>query len=120
MSSILSHPVLQSDSHNQNLHFKFPGFFLSIQIYVTSQYATDDSVSDGLSWTQTAPPTVPVSINFGKPPFERIMDSEEAEQVGAMAVTVCGPGSLSDQVRRVVRYRQKETTVDFYEESFSW
>lgn len=37
-----------------------------------------------------------------------------------MAVSVCGPGAMGDDVRRAVRERQGGTVVDLYEESFSW
>lgn len=43
-----------------------------------------------------------------------------AQQTGAMAVSVCGPGGMSDEVRKVVRDVQgSRKTVDFYEEAFS-
>jgi predicted ferric reductase len=42
------------------------------------------------------------------------------ERVGAMCVTVCGPGSLADNVREAVRDVQEVGVVDFIEESFTW
>ena len=45
---------------------------------------------------------------------------ESENQIGAMGVSVCGPGGLSDEVRRAVRKRQGIRNVDFVEESFSW
>ncbi|KAL8724960.1 MAG: hypothetical protein Q9181_006595, partial [Wetmoreana brouardii] len=51
---------------------------------------------------------------------ERIVEDEFEKRVGAMAVTVCGPGALADEVRMSVRERVKEGVVDFVEESFSW
>ncbi|KAL8705402.1 MAG: hypothetical protein Q9201_001474 [Fulgogasparrea decipioides] len=51
---------------------------------------------------------------------ERIVEEEFEKRVGAMAVTVCGPGALADEVRMSVRERVEEGVVDFVEESFSW
>lgn len=42
------------------------------------------------------------------------------EQVGAMAVSVCGPGAMGDDVREAVRGVQERKTVDLFEETFSW
>lgn len=49
-----------------------------------------------------------------------IMEGAKAEQVGAMAVSICGPGGMGDDVRRAVRERQGRRVMDLYEESFSW
>ncbi|KAH8662050.1 putative FAD binding protein [Xylariales sp. PMI_506] len=57
----------------------------------------------------------------GRPNVLTILRREVEEQVGAMAVTVCGPGALADDVREAVRRVQTErTVVDFFEESFTW
>jgi len=45
---------------------------------------------------------------------------EVEAQMGSMVVTVCGGGSLSDDVRRAVRNKQNIANVDFIEEAFSW
>jgi hypothetical protein len=37
-----------------------------------------------------------------------------------MAVTVCGSGSLSDDVRKAVRKNIDHGTIEFIEEAFSW
>jgi predicted ferric reductase len=65
-------------------------------------------------------PSSTVQMFPGRPNIETLLSMEQQQQTGAMAVTVCGPGSLSDEVRRVVRVRQKWTHVDFIEEAFSW
>jgi hypothetical protein len=41
-------------------------------------------------------------------------------KMGSMAVTVCGSGSLSDDVRRAVREKSDDGNIDFIEEAFSW
>jgi hypothetical protein len=37
-----------------------------------------------------------------------------------MGVSVCGSGSLSDDVRLACRKRQNISNLDFIEEAFSW
>ena len=56
----------------------------------------------------------------GRPNIPLLLVKEIQEQVGAMCVTVCGPGALADDVRGAVRAVQGETVVDFVEESFTW
>ncbi|KAI9765635.1 MAG: hypothetical protein M1839_005407 [Geoglossum umbratile] len=56
----------------------------------------------------------------GRPNIDAVLDAVMEEQIGAMGVSVCGPGSLSDDVRRAVRNSQYSGTVDLIEESFSW
>jgi len=44
-------------------------------------------------------------------------------QVGAMAVSVCGPGAMGDDVREAVRgmlQGEGAKRVDLFEEAFSW
>lgn len=71
-------------------------------------------------WTQLGSPTVPVTIDLGKPLFRQVLEREMAQQIGAMAVSVCGPGGMGDEVRKAVRDVQGKKTVEFFEESFSW
>jgi hypothetical protein len=94
-----------------SIHSLPSGHSLHIQIYITASTEHDRIQA------QKEPP---VSISYVKPSLERIMQSEKTQQIGAMAVSVCGPGGLSDEVRRVVREAQGGKTVDFYEASFSW
>jgi hypothetical protein len=62
-----------------------------------------------------------VQIFPGRPNVPMLIQKEVQEQVGAMCVSVCGPGSLADDVRAATREVQEErTVVDFIEESFSW
>lgn len=56
----------------------------------------------------------------GRPQIGTLLRKEVEGQVGAMAVTVCGPGGLADNVREAVRGVQEEGVVDFIEESFTW
>lgn len=49
-----------------------------------------------------------------------ILEKEMKTRVGAMAVTVCGPGAFADDVRAATREQIGGGTVDFVEESFTW
>lgn len=110
MPTLMSHPSLQTST-----------IALSIHIYITApQSTTDEYVTSSNPWAHHAPPNVPVTINWGKPDFVYILENAKICQVGAMAVSVCGPGAMGDDVRRAVRERQGGTVVDLYEESFSW
>ncbi|KAF7159054.1 hypothetical protein CNMCM5623_004287 [Aspergillus felis] len=122
MASLLDHPALETpNERKQDSYFQLPEFSLSIQIYVTSKgYSTDGYFSDESPWTKSPPSTVSISIKYGKPSFAEVVDVEMAQQVGAMAVSVCGPGGLGDDVRQAVRERQNGQLVDFYEDTFSW
>jgi len=65
-------------------------------------------------------PSATVQMFPGRPNIEHLMEHEMENQVGAMGVTVCGSGALSDDVRRAVRNRQYAGNIDFIEEAFSW
>ncbi|KAH7038046.1 ferric reductase like transmembrane component-domain-containing protein [Microdochium trichocladiopsis] len=65
-------------------------------------------------------PSSTVQMFPGRPNIETLLSMEMENQIGAMAVTVCGPGALSDEVRQAVRRRQYSGSVDFIEEAFSW
>ncbi|RYO79800.1 hypothetical protein DL766_006578 [Monosporascus sp. MC13-8B] len=65
-------------------------------------------------------PSSTVQMFPGRPNIETLLAMETEQQVGAMGVTVCGPGALSDEVRQAVRRRQHYQSIDFIEEAFSW
>ncbi|KAK4137808.1 hypothetical protein BT67DRAFT_371611 [Trichocladium antarcticum] len=65
-------------------------------------------------------PSSTVQMFPGRPNIDTLLGMEMESQVGTMAVSVCGPGALSDEVRRAVRSRQYQGSVDFVEEAFSW
>jgi predicted ferric reductase len=50
---------------------------------------------------------------------QEILDDQILTQVGAMVVTVCGPGGFNDSVRAAVRRRVNLRSIDFFEEAFS-
>jgi predicted ferric reductase len=65
-------------------------------------------------------PSATVQMFPGRPNVETLLDREIENQIGAMGVSVCASGSLSDDVRRAVRTRQHASNIDFIEEAFSW
>ncbi|KAH8803705.1 ferric reductase like transmembrane component-domain-containing protein, partial [Xylogone sp. PMI_703] len=67
-------------------------------------------------------PSAPAEVEIiaGRPDIESLLDREIKSQVGALGVSVCGTGELSDDVRRAVRTRQYASSIDFVEEAFSW
>ncbi|KAL2181547.1 ferric reductase like transmembrane component-domain-containing protein [Thermothelomyces heterothallicus CBS 202.75] len=65
-------------------------------------------------------PSATVQMFPGRPNIDTLLGHEMENQIGTMAVSVCGPGALSDEVRRAVRNRQYQGNVDFVEEAFSW
>jgi predicted ferric reductase len=65
-------------------------------------------------------PSSTVQMFPGRPNIETLMSIEMENQVGAMGVSVCGPGALSDEVRLAVRKRQYYGSIDFVDEAFSW
>ncbi|KAI1137454.1 ferric reductase like transmembrane component-domain-containing protein [Hypoxylon sp. FL0543] len=84
---------------------------LSIRLFVTRPKNTKEIFSAS-STVQMFP---------GRPNVPTLLKKEVEEQVGAMCVTVCGPGALADDVRQAVRDVQNESSVvDFVEESFTW
>ena len=64
-------------------------------------------------------PSSTVQMFPGRPNVDTLVRLESEQQVGAMGVSVCGPGGLADDVRSAVRRRQ-HLNIDFVEESFSW
>ncbi|KAI0906890.1 ferric reductase like transmembrane component [Ustulina deusta] len=84
---------------------------LNIRLFITRPKNSKEIVS-GSNTVQMFP---------GRPSISTIMQREVEQQVGAMVVTVCGPGALADDVRQAVREVQStENAVDFVEESFTW
>ncbi|KAI9369885.1 ferric reductase like transmembrane component-domain-containing protein [Aspergillus egyptiacus] len=127
MTSLFRHPVLNAKEQHPHQQYPYTSqgeLSLSIQIHVTDRQCSDEHpyMTDGkIPWTLTPPPRVRVSIAHGKPCFSRIVEREKANQVGAMAVSVCGPGGMGDDVRLAVRRAQGGgKAVDLYEETFSW
>ncbi len=64
-------------------------------------------------------PSATVQMFPGRPDIGYMVRREAETQIGCMGVSVCGPGSFSDDVRAAVR-QQKTRNIEFVEESFSW
>lgn len=66
-------------------------------------------------------PSSTVQMFPGRPDVSTLLKREVEEQIGAMCVTVCGPGALADDVRHAVRECQDfGSVIHFEEESFTW
>ena len=61
-----------------------------------------------------------VRVFPGRPNIDCMVSSEAETQIGSMAVSSCGPGSMSDDVRNACRKLQFISEIDYYEETFSW
>ena len=61
-----------------------------------------------------------VRISTGRPNLDSLIGAECHNQIGTTAVSVCGPGALSDDVRAAVRRKQHVSSLDLVDESFSW
>ncbi|KAK3901636.1 ferric reductase like transmembrane component-domain-containing protein [Staphylotrichum tortipilum] len=84
---------------------------LQIRLFVTRPKAASQVVSNSTT----------VQMFPGRPNIPMLLAKEVGEQMGAMCVSVCGPGGLADDVRDAVRKVQAHrTVVDFVEESFTW
>lgn len=65
-------------------------------------------------------PSDTIHMFAGRPDIGTLLDDEVENQIGAMGVLVCGTGGFSDDVRRACRERQSPTSIDFFEECFTW
>ncbi|KAF2122254.1 ferric reductase [Lophiotrema nucula] len=61
-----------------------------------------------------------LDVRYARCEPQAIVDEEILSQIGAMVVTVCGPGGYSDTVRAAVRRRVQLRNIDFIEEAFSY
>ncbi|KAI4086037.1 MAG: hypothetical protein LQ348_005456 [Seirophora lacunosa] len=83
---------------------------LRIQLFVTQPRSTKEIHS----------PSATVQMFPGKPNVDTLIELESENQIGAMGVSVCGTGGLSDDVRAAVRRRQGVRNIDFLEQGFTW
>jgi ferredoxin-NADP reductase len=59
-------------------------------------------------------PSATVQMFPGRPNIDTLLGMEMEQQVGAMGVSVCGPGALSDEVRLAVRRKQYHGSIGAY------
>lgn len=83
---------------------------LRIKLFITKPRSPQEMVS-GTGTVQMYP---------GRCNPGTIIDTEMKDQVGSMAVTVCGPGAFSDGVRDAARHRVEDGSLDFFEEAFTY
>ncbi|KAK4695455.1 hypothetical protein P7C71_g2302, partial [Lecanoromycetidae sp. Uapishka_2] len=84
---------------------------LKVLLFVTKPRSAREVVSRSET-VQMYPGRCSPSIVLGK---------EMGTRIGAMGVTVCGPGAFADSVRHAVRgFVDEGKTIDFCEESFTW
>ena len=84
--------------------------YLQIYIFVSKPRSARDIVS----------PSARVQMFPGRANPRVLVEKEMQNRVGAMAVTVCGPGALADDVRDSCRRVVGQGVIDFIEESFTW
>lgn len=68
--------------------------------------------------TKKSKPTM--QIIQGRVDAGALLDEVIPDRVGALMVSVCGPGALADEVRAAVRSRIHQASMDMNEESFTW
>lgn len=83
---------------------------LKILLFVTRPRSTKEIHS----------PSASVQMYPGKPDCAALISKEQETQIGAMAISVCGTGGMSDDVRKGMRDRCEHTEIDFFEEAFTW
>ncbi|KAF1942246.1 ferric reductase [Clathrospora elynae] len=72
--------------------------------------------------TELAISSLPVylDVRSNRCEVQDVVDEEVLVQVGAMVVSVCGPGGFNDSVRAAVRRRVGIRSIDFVEEAFTY
>ncbi|KAF2461884.1 putative rerric reductase like transmembrane component [Lineolata rhizophorae] len=83
---------------------------LKVLLYVTKPRSHGE-ITSGTGMVRMHPGRVKPAV---------VLDQEFAGRVGAMAVTVCGPGVFADSVRDAVRQRVDYGALDFIEEAFTY
>ncbi|KAK5163470.1 uncharacterized protein LTR77_010652 [Saxophila tyrrhenica] len=83
---------------------------LRIQLFVTKPRHRGEVISN----------TGSVQMFPGRCNPQTVIQKEMQERIGAMGVTVCGPGAFADAVRSAVRDVVEEGNVDFVEEAFTY
>ncbi|KAK3725361.1 hypothetical protein LTR37_000331 [Vermiconidia calcicola] len=83
---------------------------LRIQLFVTKPRHRNEVISS----------TGSVQMFPGRCAPETILRKEMEERIGAVGVTVCGPGPLGDAVRAAVRDVVEDGCIDFVEEAFTY
>ena len=108
---------------------------LRVEVWVTGgrdegRERGDKGVKNGgVEMEMQSSPSGKVRMGTGRPDVRGIVEREGRRQVGSMAVGVCGPGGLADEVRAAVRgvlFGGRRAggdggrSVEFWEEGFGW
>lgn len=83
---------------------------LRIQLFVTKPRHRGEVVSN----------TGSVQMFPGRCNPATVLEKEMPERIGAVGVTVCGPGAFADSVRSAVREHVQDGCLDFVEEAFTY
>lgn len=83
---------------------------LRIQLFVTKPRHRGEVVSN----------TGSVQMFPGRCNPVTVLEKEMPERIGAVGVTVCGPGAFADSVRAAVRNVVQDGCLDFVEEAFTY
>lgn len=83
---------------------------LKILLFVTRPRSTKEIHS----------PSSTVLMYPGRPNIDSIIETEQQNQIGTMGVSICGTGTMADDIRRATRKRQQYSSIEFIEESFTW
>ena len=83
---------------------------LRIQLFVTKPRHRGEVVSNSGS----------IAMHPGRCNPQTIIEKEMQERIGAMGVTVCGPGGFADTVRKAIRDVVEDGCIDFVEEAFTY
>ncbi|KAF2673805.1 hypothetical protein BT63DRAFT_167162 [Microthyrium microscopicum] len=59
-----------------------------------------------------------LTIHHGRPDLDQMLDREIGQQIGAMMISVCGPPSMSNEMRTLAKDNQGCGNIDFVEEHF--
>lgn len=85
------------------------------EVFRLELWVTRGTVSESRS------PSNSVVVRKGRPNLPEIARREGDRRLGCMGVSVCGPGGLQDDARKVVRQIIKEgRNVEFVEQAFGW
>lgn len=86
---------------------------LRIKLFVSKPRTQEDVLSQSTT----------VQFNAGRCSPQKVLADVMPERIGAMMVSVCGPGAFADEVRDAVRGvigGRDSGSVDFEEEAFTW
>ncbi|KIY02437.1 uncharacterized protein Z520_02576 [Fonsecaea multimorphosa CBS 102226] len=100
---------------NEILHMEGRREVLCIRVHVTKPTTTGRAINTNKSKSKPTMQVVQGRVDPGA-----VLDEVIPVRVGAVMVSVCGPGALADEVRAAVRSRIHRGNLELNEESFTW